>query len=149
MTHGSVRVGRVRSGRKLAVHLAIHGATCSSRREINVEVNERAATARLCRKCFTPARIARAQQANNYGKAFNMTAAKFLAAVTESQRTPEERAASAAKFAQTAFARDIAAANVPAPRRPVRTFAEIYADFHPQTIEPVHPDQLALLPAAA
>lgn len=146
MAKTTVRIGRIRSGRNLAVHLSIAGDTCSSRRPVNAEVNERAATARLCKSCFTPARIARAQQANGYGKSFNATVANILCAVIDSRRTPEERAASAAKFAETAFARDIAAANAPVIPIRRRTWAEIRADFHPTT---EIAGQLELLPAAA
>lgn len=142
MKNAAVRIGRVRSG--LVVHLAIFGSTCSSLRPVRVEVNERAATARLCKSCFTPARIARAEQANNFGSSFNETAAKLLCAIADSRRTPEERAASAAKFAETAFAKDIAAAHA-APIRRHRTFAEIRAALNPTTVDP---DQLAFALAA-
>lgn len=142
MKNAAVRIGRVRSG--LVVHLAIHGTTCSSLRPVRVEVNERAATARLCKKCFTPERITRAQQANR--KPINEVAANILCTIVEARRTPEERAASAVKFAETAFARDIAAANAPVIPIRRRTWAEIRADFHPTT---EIAGQLELLPAAA
>jgi hypothetical protein len=107
----NVRIGRKRSSAGLVVHLSIGGDPCACGQKVNTTASAAAATARLCKRGFTAHRIAAAQQANSYAASrFDATVATILCAVVESRRTPAERAASAAKFAETQFAQDLAAA---------------------------------------
>jgi hypothetical protein len=143
-----VRIGRVRTNSGLVVHLSIGGDPCACGYKVNAEISRVGTKTRFCKRGFTAARITAAQQANNYAASrWSPTAATILAEIIESRRTPAERAASAAKFAQTQWAQDIAAAAAAPPYRH-RTFAEIRAALLGTTTD-VHPDQLALLPAAA
>lgn len=144
-----VHIGRVRDNAGLVVHLSIGGDPCACGHTPKTEVTRLGAKTRLCKRGFADHRIAAAQQANNYAGPgrFSTTVATFLADVVESRRTPEERAASAAKFADTQLAKDMAdvAADTYEAQiaRRHRTWAEIRADHHPEMA-----GQLALIPAA-
>lgn len=58
-----VRIGRIRTGDKLAVHAEIDGATCSTLRPVTIEITSKPADAALCKTCAK--RLAAAQHRNN------------------------------------------------------------------------------------
>jgi hypothetical protein len=105
----AVRIGRVATYRKARIHLAIDGVTCGAARRarIGYEVArpDLAVVANLCKRCFRPNRVEAAEMAltSAHGVAAER-ARRMLAAVTDSMKTPEQRAADedfAARVART------------------------------------------------
>lgn len=66
-----VRIGRMRANDKLALHLEINGATCSTVRPVSVEARTTHDPAERCRSCWTPKRIAAAREAVKAARAAN------------------------------------------------------------------------------
>lgn len=93
----AVRIGRVCIRRGARIHLAIDGHTCGAARRagIGYEVTraDLVALGNLCRRCFTPNRVGRAQQllTSTPGSKAEGTR-RLLATVVQGVMTPEQAA---------------------------------------------------------
>lgn len=78
----AIRIGRMRENNNLSIHLSVDGRTCRS--DINIAADLRTGYTpgmKLCKRCFTPKRIALAATVNNASPTFTAYADKFLSAV--------------------------------------------------------------------
>jgi hypothetical protein len=140
---GAVRIGRIATGRRARIHLALDGRTgCGAKHNASIgyECNrpDLAQPKVLCRRCFTGNRVAAAQTAlytaTGEKAARNRT---LLADVAQTMRTPAQVAADndlAARIRATMVA---AGSIMPLPvDERARSWAELrdrYAITHPQT----------------
>lgn len=139
----AVRLGRVCTRRRARIHLALDGRTCGAARgaSIGYEVTrpDLAQPGNLCRRCFTPNRVGRAQEL--LYTATGSPAARIrslLVDVVDGWKTPEQRAQENDLIARINATIDAAAPvlALPVDERP-RTWAALrdeYAKTHPQPV---------------
>jgi hypothetical protein len=137
----AVRVGRVATYRKARIHLAIDGVTCGAARRASIGYEatrpDLAVVANLCKRCFRPARVEAAEMAvqSAHGVAAER-ARQMLAAVTDSMKSPKQRAADEELIARIARTIELAAPILALPlAERSRTWAGLRADYlrtHPQ-----------------
>jgi hypothetical protein len=140
----AVKIGRIATGRKVRIHLAVDGQTgCGANRRAGIAYPVVAFDAvdhrLLCLRCWTPARIERAEMALYTATGPAASAARrFLAAVVDARRTPAERAAIddlARRLRESMLAAGTITA-LPVDERP-RSWAVLRAEFnatHPQPV---------------
>lgn len=139
----AVRIGRITTGRRARIHLAIDGRTgCGARNRATITHEcarpDLAGTKALCRRCFTPARVGTAQQ--TLTTATGEKAARnrmLLADVVQAVKTPQQRAAEA-DLADRIRATMAAAGSImpQLPAQRARSWAQLrdrYTATHPQT----------------